>query len=84
MVAVGLRSHPDEVANWVLPFEKYSNWPRTGRSGDRIAVEVRSAAPVQTGTEAHPDSYAMDTGSFSGYRSRGVVDYPTSSSAEVK
>jgi hypothetical protein len=37
----------------------------TGRSGDRILVEARFSAPVQTGPEAHPSSYKIGTGSLS-------------------
>jgi hypothetical protein len=36
----------------------------TGRSGDRIPVEARFSAPVQTGREAHPTSCTMGTESF--------------------
>ena len=61
-----LASLPDEVINWLLRFKKYSNWPRTGQSGNRIAVEVRLLAPVQTSPKVHPASYAKGTGSFSG------------------
>ena len=39
---------------------------RAGRSRDRIPVGARYYAPVQTGLEAHPASYAMGTG-FSRY-----------------
>ena len=37
-----------------------------GRAGDRIPVEARFSAPVQTGPEAHPASCIMGTGSFPG------------------
>ena len=48
-----------------------------GRSGDRIPVEARFSAPVQTGPGAHPDSCTMGTGSFSGVKSgRGVTLTP--------
>jgi len=39
-----------------------------GRSGDRIPVEARFFAPVQTGPEVHPASCTMGTGSFPGVR----------------
>ena len=46
---------------------------------------VRFSAPVQTGSEAHPASYTMGTGSFPGLKRPGRgVDHPTPSSAEVK
>jgi len=41
---------------------------------------VRFSKPVQTGSEAHPASYTMGTGSFLG---RGI-DHPLPSSVEVK
>ena len=43
------------------------------------------SAPFQTGPEAHPASYTMGTGFFSGVKrpERGV-DHPPPSSAEVK
>jgi len=52
---------------------------------DRIPVGARFPAPVQTGSEAHPVSYTMDTGSFPAVQrlERGV-DHPTPSRAEVK
>jgi len=46
---------------------------------------ARFSAPVQTGSEAHPASYTMGTGSFPGVKRPGFgVDHPLSSSAEVK
>jgi len=43
------------------------------------------SAPVQTGSGAHPTSYAMSTGSFPGIDRPGRgVDHPPSSSTEVK
>jgi hypothetical protein len=43
------------------------------------------SAPVQTGPGAHPASYTMGTGSFSGVKRPGRgVDHPPPSSAEVK
>jgi len=48
-------------------------------------VGERFSAPVQTGTGAHPASYAMGTGSFPIIkRPRRGVGHPTPSSAEVK
>jgi hypothetical protein len=43
------------------------------------------SAQVQTGSEAHPASYAMGTESFPGVKRPGRdVNHPTPSSAEVK
>jgi hypothetical protein len=64
---------------------RYNDSLRTGPSGDRITVRARFSAPVQTGPEAHPVSYAMGTGSFLGVKRPGRgVDHPTPSSADVK
>jgi len=48
-------------------------------------VGATFSAPFQTGPEAHPASYTMGTGFFSGVKrpERGV-DHPPPSSAEVK
>jgi hypothetical protein len=61
-----------------MPFTSwYSEWLRVGRSGDRIPVEVRFSAPVQTGPGAHLASCTMGTGSFPGVKSgRGVTLTP--------
>jgi hypothetical protein len=48
-----------------------------GWSGDRIPVEARFSAPVQTGPEAHPASCKTGTGSFPEVRcGRGVTLTP--------
>ena len=58
---------------------------RAGRSGDRIPVEARFSALVQTGPGARPASYTMGTGSFLGVMRLGRgIDHPPPSSAEVK
>jgi hypothetical protein len=50
---------------------------RAGRSGDRIPVGASLSGPVQTGPEAHPVSYTMDTGLFLWVkRPKRGVDHP--------
>ena len=50
---------------------------RAGWIRDRIRVEARFSAPVQTGPGAHPASCTMSTGSFPGVKSgRGVTLTP--------
>ena len=61
----------------------YSLW--AGRSGDRIQVETRYFALVQTVPGDHPVSYMMNTGSFPGIKWPGRdVDHPLTSSVEIK
>ena len=58
---------------------RYSNSLLAGRSGDRIPLEARFFAPVQTVLGAHPASYTMGTGSFFPVvkrAGRGVDDSP--------
>jgi hypothetical protein len=45
-------------------FSRYSDLLLAGRSGVRIPVGAGFFAPVQTGSEAQPPSFKMDTGSF--------------------
>ena len=65
---------------------RYSDWLRTGRSGDRIPVGGEIFAPVQTGPGAHPASCTMGTWSFPGGKERPGRDTDLShpSSAVVK
>ena len=50
---------------------------RTRRSGDRIPVEARFSAPVQTRRGAYPASYTVGTGSLPGLKLPGRgVDHP--------
>ena len=52
---------------------------------DRIPVETRFSAPVQTGPGANLASYTIATGSFPGVKRPGRdVDHPPASSAEFK
>ena len=66
-----------------LPFS-FDTLP-TRRSEDRIPVDARFSAPVQTGPGAHPASYILYTGSFPGVKrpGRGVI-HPPPFTAEVK
>ena len=54
---------------------RYSNLLQAEGSGDRIPVEKRFSAPVQTGPEAHPASCTMGTGSFPGVKRSGRCFY---------
>ena len=62
-----------------------SNSLQAGRSGDRIPVEARFSAPVQTDPRAHPASSTKGTGFFPGVKRPGRgVDHSPPSSAEVE
>jgi hypothetical protein len=76
-----LRSYRISVHFW----KRFDRFIRAGRSGDRIPVETRFSAPVQTGPGAHSASCTGVTGSFLGVKRPGRgVDHPFPSSAEVK
>jgi len=69
-------------------FYYHSNvyWSRDSSVG--MAVEsrwgARFSAPVQTGSEVHPASYTIGTGSFPGVKRSGRgVDHPLPSTVEV-
>ena len=58
---------------------------QAGRSGDRIPLEARFSAPIQTGPGAHPASYTTGNVSYPGVKRPGRgVDHPLPSRAEVK
>ena len=62
---------------------RYSDSLRVGRSGDRIPVEARFSAPVQTGPGAYPVSCIMDTGSFQKVKRPGLgTDHPPPSKCQ--
>jgi hypothetical protein len=81
-VHMSLKNCRSSVWNWLyvtflLSCSRYSDWPRAGRSGNRILVEARFSATVQTGPVAHPASCTMYTGSFPRVNSgRGVTLTP--------
>jgi hypothetical protein len=57
--------------------QRYSDWLRPGRFGDRILVGARFFAHVQTGHGAHLASFTVGTGSFPGVkRPRRGADHP--------
>ena len=52
---------------------QYSKSLWAGRTGDRILVGAKFAAPVQTSPGAHPAFYTMGTGFFLGVPSSAKV-----------
>jgi hypothetical protein len=64
---------------------RHSDSLRAGRSGDRIPVEARFSAPVQTGPGAHPAPYTTGTGSFPRIkRPKRGVDHPPHKEPRLK
>jgi hypothetical protein len=60
---------------------RYSDWLRAGLFRDRIPVEARFFAHVETGPGAHPASCTMGTGSFPEVKRPGRdADHPPHSS----
>jgi hypothetical protein len=54
-------------------------------AGIEYRCGARFSAPVQTGSESHPASYTMDTGSFPGVMRPGRgVNHPPPFSVEVE
>ena len=53
-----------------MDWDSDSLW--AGRSGERIPVELRFSAPVQTGPEAHPAPYSWIPGLFPGGKVAGA------------
>ena len=64
---------PGSIRTWAEWRSRYADWLQPGRSGDRIPVEARFSAPVQTGPGAQPASCTMGTGSFPGVKSGRCV-----------
>jgi hypothetical protein len=60
------------------PISRYRDWLRAGGSGDRILVEARFFAQVQTGPGAHPTSSTTGNGFFPGIKhpGRGADTHP--------
>jgi hypothetical protein len=64
---------------------RYSDSLQAGRTGDRIPVWAKFSVPIQTGSENHPASCTIETGSFPGVKRPGRgVNHPPPSSVEVK
>jgi hypothetical protein len=70
----------------ILTATSYSyDWLRAAQCGDRIPVEARFFAQVQSGLGAHLGSCIMGTGSFPGVKRPGRgADYPPPPSTEIE
>ena len=71
---------------WPGKFSRYSDWQRTGRSGDRIPVGARFSAPVHIGPGGPSSRLYNGYWAFPlGVKRLGRgVNHPPSSTAEVK
>jgi len=71
---------------WAGERSRYSDWLWAGWSGDRIPVEVRFSAPVQTGPTAPPSLLYKGYRVFRGGKERPGcdADHSPTSSAVVK
>jgi hypothetical protein len=73
------------VIYYITPVNYFFHTHDRAQSGDRILVEARIFAHVQTGPGAHSTSCRVGTGSFPGVnRPRRGAEYQTPSSAEVE
>jgi len=66
-------------------FSRYTDTRRASRYGDRIPLEVRFSALVQTGPGTHLISYTVGIGYLQSVKRAGYgTDQPTPSSPEAK
>jgi hypothetical protein len=77
------------ITNYCGPrkLSRYNDWLQATRSGDRIPVEAKFSATVQTGPGAHPASCTMGIGSFPEVKSGPELDAdpsPPSSAVVMK
>jgi len=76
-----------EQGSYILPgqLSRYSDSLSTGRYVDRIPMEARFPAPVQTDIVTLPASYTVGTGSLSGVMRTGYdVNHPTYLALKLK
>jgi hypothetical protein len=55
---------------------RYSDSLRVRSFGDRTRVRARFPAPIQTGSESHPTSCTMRTGTYQGVKTAGAWRLP--------